>query len=301
MSNRSETYGAGSPDIAPGEYVDPRVAEGSARRALEYDFMRPATAQSLERRAQADMLPTLLRMGNGLSAREFRRFVEQKALPRMARHGMHARVISDGGILQVRLLSVLGDPVEGIRVSEMIAASSIPVPQSLTVAVIRPHALARCMQRSGEQDHRNVKGELLGAAVLASFLAPVAAREQWQQVALPAGRGVFVGRVDDAGLFTLATFIRPGQNGRATRWDAFLHAIGPVPDPSKTTSRKQMDNWCEALVARLSAAGPISVRFPVLRQPYMPRRDALDERWAARERTARTERDGELVTSAFSE
>jgi hypothetical protein len=266
-------------DLRPATYVDPRVAEGSARASLDR-MVDPDMAHRSLRRAKTTFGPLVANMRN-VSRREFRRHVERRIIPMLTKQRVYSRLVETPVALELRSLTVYGNSTDGMRSLEHVSSNVLPVPRIVEIALIRPHAVARCMQRNGVTDRGAIRREIAAAMVLCSHLAPLATAEQWKQVAVPTENGVFLGFVDDDGLLVLCTYIRPGQNDRESRWDALLREFGPVPMESVLSLGREAVEFCESLMERLTAPGPLSERFPALRQPYRPRQDALEIRWSA--------------------
>jgi len=266
-------------DLRPAAYIDPRVADGAARASLDR-MVDPIFAYRSLRKAKNVMAPVVASM-RSVTRREFRRHVERRVIPMLMKQRIYARLVETPAALELRTLTVYGNSTEGMRSLEHVSSNVLPVPWIVEIALIRPHALARCMQRNGVTDKSGIAREVSAAMVLCSHLAPIAATEQWKQVAVPTENGVFLGFVDNDRLLVLSTYIRPGQNDRESRWDDLLREFGPVPINSVLSMSNESVEFCEALTRRLTAAGPLADRFPALRQPYRPRRDAQEIRWAA--------------------
>ncbi|WP_143327058.1 hypothetical protein [Paraburkholderia hospita] len=88
----------------------------------------------------------------------------------------------------------------------------------MPLILIKPHAIARLMQRAGPTDFSAVRLPVLDALTTAFSLGPKILSAGWRQVGIPASGGVFAGHDNDRGTLELSTWFIPGANGRVSRW-----------------------------------------------------------------------------------
>lgn len=255
--------------------VDPRVAHGRAKAALEARNIPPA---EWDRRIADLFLDAIHGAGASRRPRDLRR----KAVPRLVKalHREKLLVFDDplGDGAQLLCFSRAVTATEGLRESRHhldLETGCITVTDLL---VITPHAIARCMQRNGTDRYEDVVPELRAACDVSPLVLIMANGEGWAQVGIPTPKGLFVGGFESTGALTAKTYFVPGANGQRSRWDRYFRYFQPMPDMGNG-----WDSDCPAYVDRMLDAAdvPLATRFPFLLEPYSHAEDPEASRWPA--------------------
>ncbi|MCA8291839.1 hypothetical protein [Burkholderia vietnamiensis] len=149
---------------------------------------------------------------------------------------------------------------------------------------ISPHAIERCMQRTGSMSFDDMHEYFSQAFGSAIPLMSVGLREGWQQCAAPVRDGVFVGSIGDGGLtWHMDTFISRKAHEPESRWDRFKGLFPAFPDWPHEDRRciEVVGNWMNEQLQRITAHAPIASRVRFLRRPYTPGVDRDASAWAA--------------------
>ncbi|MFW6852896.1 MULTISPECIES: hypothetical protein [Burkholderia] len=270
-------------------YVDPRVARGRARFELSGSPRLIAEARRWE---ISDVITRALDAFAGeRTRRNLMRLLARQVAPRLARLGLEPYV----GALDAREGLFLGfatmSAEHGLREFELQLTVPDLVLRSFASTSIRPHAVARCLQRNGVMSLAEIETETRLALVLARAIRSLALAERWRQLAVPTPRGLFVGALDAHDEVALATYLRPGDNHRPSRWQGYAALFAAMPDwqARPLPPAGEVLHWMIDHIVALQASAAFVERFPFLLEPYRNVDDPLDAMWSA----ARTEaRDG---------
>ena len=153
--------------------------------------------------------------------------------------------------------------------------------RSFASNVIRPHAVARCMQRNGVMSLTEIEHETNVAFVVARVMRSLALAEHWQQIGVPTPHGLFVGTLTDARDVAMNTYFRPGDNDRPSRWSGFAECFSAMPDwrPEQVRHGGDLLQWMVNHIVALQESAPFFERFPFLREPLRDSGDPLDAAW----------------------
>lgn len=256
-------------------YVDPRVANAHAKKALKFITTDP----SVLHRKIATALASVVHTGT-MSNRDFRRRLEKKVLPALTRLGVIATVIQNDGYAVLTCYALCGNETAGaIELIISLDCRELRISQ-LEATVVTQHAVARCLQRNGVTDFSDIEFELWEALKLAEMVGDAAANRDWLQVGVPTSKGLFVGTFDGTTV-TLHTYLQPGKNGRPSRWDPFLALVGTVPslqpDPA---SLQRFAGWVKGFAPLIYEDPRVDAAAPFLKTPYTRGEDPLDAAWA---------------------
>ncbi|KDB08121.1 hypothetical protein LIG30_2645 [Burkholderia sp. lig30] len=268
-------------------YVDPRVAHGRAR----FDLSRsPRLLADARRWEISDVITHALDTFAGeRTPRNLMRLLARQIAPKLARLGLEPYV----GILGTRQGLFVNfstmSAEHGLREFQLDLTVPGLVLRSFASTAIRPHAVARCMQRNGAPSVDAIGHETQVAFVLARVMRALALAEHWKQVAVPTARGLFVGALSDADDVCLNTYFRPGDNDRPSRWQAFAELFAAMPDwtPEQIRHGGDLLQWMVNHIVALQESAPFAARFPFLLEPYRHADDPLDAAWAAARAHAR--------------
>lgn len=259
-------------------YIDPRVAHGRAKFDLGKDDSLFRINRAL---AVADVIMEALCAASSCATRRERaRMLQKKAVPALRRLGIAASTKTGKPLIAV---FVSHDPVEGLRQIVAHVDTEITSCDYETMTAITPHAVARCLQRNGIQTLDAIEGDLLRALHVASGIRSLAWDEGWRQIGIPCRKGLFVGTVEGKNRFHLKTYLKPGANGRDSRWSNYQSLFEGMPEFGGDKVRRAVDTieWMKMRAEESAAAGPVCRRFPFLTQPYEATDDSLDARWDA--------------------
>jgi hypothetical protein len=261
-------------------YVDPRVAHACARVELE---RRTVTPVELTEKINRILDDHSRRCVFGKSGREVRRDIEQKVLPAVRKAGLDCAQFDHNGRSGIYMQTVVGCAEKGMRGVQFEYVPNSTGRKTLTggeIFVIKPHAVARCMQRNGVLRLNAIDLELKSAIWMAKVLCEYSCAEGWQQIALPTPLGLFVGVIDPASCIpVLATYFKPGENGRSTRWERYREFFAPLVAAGQATTEADLKKYVSNTKELLSEQGPLSERFPWLLQSYECCADPEDHRW----------------------
>ncbi|WP_246792165.1 hypothetical protein [Burkholderia perseverans] len=268
-------------------YVDPRVAHGRARFDLSGSPRLVAEARRWE---ISDVITLALDTFTGeRSRRNLMRLLSRQIAPRLARLGLEPYVGPLGGREGLFVNFATMSAEHGLREFELHLTVPDLVLRSFATTAIRPHAVARCMQRNGAMALTEIEHETRIAFVLARVIRGLARAEHWRQLAVPTPRGLFVGALTDHDDVGLATYFRPGDNDRPSRWQAFAALFAAMPEwlPEQVRTGGDLLHWMIDHIVALQASAPFVERFPFLLEPYRSVDDPLDATWAAARAHAR--------------
>ncbi|MBF5011872.1 hypothetical protein [Burkholderia pseudomultivorans] len=262
-------------------YVDPRVAHGRAR----LDLSRSPRLVADARRAEiGDLIARGIDAYAGeRSRRNLMRLLARRIAPQLARLGLEPYVGALGAHEGLFVNFSTMSAEHGLREFQLQLTVPDLVLRSFATSVIRPHAVARCMQRNGTLTLAAIEHETRVAFVLARVVRSLALAEHWRQLAVPTGRGLFVGALTAGDDVCLNTYFRPGDNDRPSRWAAFSALFAGMPDWSAAQVRhgSELLQWMINHIVALQESAPFVERFPFLLEPHRSAGDPLDAAWAA--------------------
>ncbi|MGF6440625.1 hypothetical protein [Paraburkholderia youngii] len=259
--------------------IDDRVAHSRARLHLSEQAV---SLHHHDRRIAEMMSKGLQRVHQqGLSLRTFRRTFGDKLVRELQKAGYTCWYKGDDAeTFSLCILANVVDPTNGLRsVTYAFALRT----QAMTAACcfrVTHHAIARCLQRNGTMKISDIRTDLRVASGLSWAFMCLAHEQGWQQVAVPTPTGLFLGEYNATDGLVLRTFVRPGENGRVSRWSRVLDAFDGLPptsdmhnDAAVTGYIDRSNVWLEANSTRIGA------KLPFLRQPYVATADPLDRAW----------------------
>ena len=253
-------------------YIDSRVAHGRSK----YDLGKDERLFRINRAHDvANAIKAVINAASSCTRRRDKvRMLERKAVPALRRLGVRAHVTNAADATMIALY-VSHDPVEGIR--EVVARLDGDMRRCIndTLTAIDPHAVARCMQRNGAQTFEEIETDVLQAIHLTSGIRHLVMHERWRQIGIPGRNGLFVGTVMETGQILLKTYLKPGANGRDSRWSRYQSLFEGMPEFTDDAIRRNRDvgNWMVRHAFDLCDEGPVCNRFPFLTRPY----EAVDE------------------------
>ncbi|KVA20211.1 hypothetical protein [Burkholderia ubonensis] len=261
-------------------YVDPRVAHGRAR----FDLSRSPRLFAEERRWEiSDVVTRGIDGFTGVrTRRNLMRLLERQIAPKLARLGLEPYV---GALGQCEGLFVNFSTMSaehGLREFQLQLTVPDLVLRSFASNAIRPHAVARCMQRNGVMSLAGIEHETRIAFVCARVIRSLALAEGWRQVGVPTSLGLFVGVLTDARDVSMNTYLRPGDNDRPSRWSGFAGLFAAMPHwrPDQVRHGGELLQWMINHIVALQESAPLAERFPFLREPLRDADDPLDAAWA---------------------
>lgn len=261
-------------------YIDPRVAHALARRGLT-ELSSPAATQRKmsEAAGRIAQMPAL----RGANSRDLRRHLEKKAYPILDKYALLSCVKRTPTGVFLVAQDFAGNPEEGFKLVQLQIDCHNWVGGGVDLVTVRPHAIARLMQRTRTTDFKVVQPLLVNAAFRAVMLASVCRRDGWKQVGVPCAEGLFCGSViGDGDSVDLATWFSPGFNGRQSRWEPYMTAIGePMGDDGpalfeKAGFFKALIEWSDHL-----RSASLSTQYPFLLRAYAQKSDAMNGLWSA--------------------
>lgn len=178
---------------------------------------------------------------------------------------------SGGWELEIRQLSVKFSP----GYLEHVSMKRLPV-------TISGHALERMFQRTGSIQWSMVRDCLADAALLLNAAIPAHVAAGCKQCAIPAEKGLLVGRVVGSEL-AFRTFL-PGL-ALQPKWQMLLSDLTKFPVEHKQaveTSALTSDDEAESAMKTLLGSGKHKWLF----EPFAPGVDPLNEAWHSKETTA---------------
>lgn len=259
--------------------LDHRVAHAKAKAGLMAIRQDPDVLSQKVRRAIGEACPLrrIIRSGT----RDLRRHLERKLIPALARLEVFATVESATGGLMVRGRAFAGNADCGFKVISFRLDCRRWLFNCSDLMIIRPHAIARLMQRTGTLDFADVIPVLIEAVDVAFMFRKIYACEGWKQVGVPAGGGLFVGSVEHGGVIEIGSWFVPGANGRQSRWTDFANYLGARLGETGTGLPESSDSLRAAFEMhdRVLARGAIVERFPFLARPHVRMKDPLSDHW----------------------
>jgi hypothetical protein len=270
-------------------FVDPRVAHGRAR----FDLNRSPRMFSEERRWEiSDVITNCLDNFTGTrNRRNLMRLLERQVAPKLSRLGIdpYVGVLGQHEGLFVNFSTMSAE--HGLREFQLHVIVPELVLRSFASTTIRPHAVARCMQRNGVMSIDEIERETSMAFVLARVMRPLALAEKWKQVGVPGMNGLFVGVVTDSNDICMNTYFRPAIADRISRWSGFAGLFSTMPVWSADQIRQGSDllQWTINHIVALRESASFVERFPFLLEPYHSTDDPLDATWNAARTSARAE------------
>lgn len=262
-------------------FVDPRVAHGRAK----FDLNRSPRMFAEERRWEiSDVVTTSLDNFTGLrNRRNLMRLLERQVAPKLARLGLEPYVgaLRDTEGLFVTFSTMSAE--HGLREFQLQLTVPELVLRSFASSTIRPHAVARCMQRNGVVSLAEIEPETSAAFVLARVIRPLALAEKWLQIGVPTALGLFVGALNDSNDICLNTYIRPAVSDRSSRWHGFAALFATMPPWNADQIRQGSDllQWMVNHIVALQKSASFVERCPFLLEPYHHLADPLDATWDA--------------------
>ena len=260
--------------------VDERVAHSRARLHLSEQAV---PLHHHDQRIAEVMGKGLQRVHQqGLSLRNFRRTFGEKLLRDLQKAGYTCWYSSeDAETFSLCVLANVVDPTNGLR--SVTYAFTLGT-QAMTAACcfrITHHAIARCLQRNRTVRLSDIRTDLRIASGLSWSFMCLANENGWRQSAVPTPTGLFLGEYTEEEGLVLRTFVRPGENGRASRWSRVLDAFEGLPkaadmrtDAGIAAYIDRSNVWLESNSRRLGA------ELTFLRQPYVATADPLDRVWS---------------------
>jgi len=262
-------------------YIDPRVAHGRTK----FELNRSPRMFAEERRGKITdiILKSLEDFTGTRNRRALMRLLERQIAPRLEHLGLEPYVGALGATEGLFVNFTTMSTEHGLREFQL----QLTVPDlaltSFASHTIRPHAVARCMQRNGVMSLAEIERETCIAFVFARVLRPLALLENWKQAAVPTTGGVFVGELRNNGDFYLNTYIRPADNDRPSRWSRFAALFSPMPNWTTAQVHEGSDllQWMINHIRALRETAPLAERFPFLIEHYEAADDPLDAIWNA--------------------
>ncbi|PTB22434.1 hypothetical protein C9I57_01185 [Trinickia symbiotica] len=268
-------------------YVDPRVAHGRAK----FDLNRSPRMFAEERRWEiSDVITQCLdNFAGPRNRRNLMRLLERQVAPKLARLGLEPYVGPVGHLEGLFLNFSTMSADHGLREFQLQLTVPDLVLRSFASCTIKPHAVARCLQRNGVISLAEIERETSAAFVFARTIRPLALVEHWKQVGVPTTNGLFVGEMTDSDDICMNTYIRPGDNDRPSRWSGFAGLFSDMPRWNADQIRQGSDllQWMVNHIVALQKSAPFVERFPFLTEPYRSIDDPLDATWAAARASAR--------------
>ncbi|KVM51385.1 hypothetical protein WJ58_21250 [Burkholderia ubonensis] len=268
-------------------YVDPRVAHGRAR----FDLSRSPRLFAEERRWEISDVVTRGIDGftGARTRRNLMRLLERQIAPKLARLGLEPYVGALGQLEGLFVNFSTMSAEHGLREFQLQLTVPDLVLRSFASNAIRPHAVARCMQRNGVMSLAGIEHETRIAFVYARVIRSLALAEGWRQVGVPTSLGLFVGVLTDARDVSMNTYLRPGDNDRPSRWRGFAGLFSAMPHwrPDQVRHGGELLQWMINHIVALQESAPLAERFPFLREPLRDADDPLDAAWASARAGAR--------------
>ncbi|WP_412024254.1 hypothetical protein [Burkholderia cepacia] len=261
-------------------YVDPRVAHGRAR----FDLSGSPRLVADERRWEiSDVVTRGVDDFTGVrNRRNLMRLLERQIAPKLARLGLEPYVGALGHAEGLFVNFSTMSAEHGLREFQLQLTVPDLVLRSFASNAIRPHAVARCMQRNGVMSLAEIEHETRIAFVAARVMRSLALAEGWQQIGVPTPHGLFVGTLTDAHDVAMNTYFRPGDNDRPSRWSGFSALFSTMPDwrPEQVRHGGELLQWMVNHIVALQESAPFVERFPFLREPLRDAGDPLDATWS---------------------
>ncbi|KVO90977.1 hypothetical protein [Burkholderia ubonensis] len=261
-------------------YVDPRVAHGRAR----FDLSRSPRLFAEERRWEISDVVTRGIDGftGARTRRNLMRLLERQIAPKLARLGLEPYVGALGQLEGLFVNFSTMSAEHGLREFQLQLTVPDLVLRSFASNAIRPHAVARCMQRNGVMSLAGIEHETRIAFVYARVIRSLALAEGWRQVGVPTSLGLFVGVLTDARDVSMNTYLRPGDNDRPSRWSGFAGLFSAMSHwrPDQVRHGGELLQWMINHIVALQESAPLAERFPFLREPLRDADDPLDAAWA---------------------
>ncbi|MGF6440718.1 hypothetical protein [Paraburkholderia youngii] len=274
-------------------YIDPRVAHGRAKFDLGRNpRIHPASFPDDVMRLMYEILGPILRKRPG--QRDLLCMLERELSPKVRKLGVTPFVGHAKGGAGFFLNFLARDAQEGIVQHAVMYDIALARMFAGIASRIEPHAIARCLQRIGKERVDDIESEIAAVFATSPAFVVCARVERWAQIGVPTPHGLFVGEMPEEGPPVLKTFIRPGENGRHSRWEGYraLFEAIPVWDNQSAVPANPFDGWAVAALERATQSGPIVQQFPFLAKPYERRDDPLDEVWRESPRELATARAG---------
>ena len=262
-------------------FVDPRVAHGRAK----FELNRSPRMFADERRDKLTeiVMKSLDDFTGASTRRSLMRMLSHQVAPKLERLGLEPYVGAFGNTEGLYVNFATMSAEHGLREFQLQVTVPDLVLTSFSSTAIKPHAVARCMQRNGVMSLDDIERETGAAFVFARALRALAQLEQWKQAVAPTANGLFVGDVVDNGDFHLKTYLRPSSNGRASRWSGVfdLFSTMPVWTLSQIHDGSDLLHWMIDEIVALRKSAALAERFPFLLKPYESADDPLDAAWHA--------------------
>lgn len=278
-------------------FVDPRVAHGRAK----YDLNRSPRLFAEERRWEiSSIVTTSLDNFTGIrNRRNLLRLLERQIAPKLARLGLEPYVGALGATEGLFVNFSTMSAEHGLREFQLQLSVPDLVLRSFASSTIRPHAVARCMQRNGVASLAEIEAETSAAFVLARVIRPLALAGNWRQVGVPTAAGLFVGALNDSNDICLNTYIRPATSDRDSRWDRFAALFATMPAWRAEQIRQGSDllQWMVNHIVALQKSASFVERCPFLLEPYRHVADPLDANWDAARASARADGGSDAAAS----
>jgi hypothetical protein len=262
-------------------FVDPRVAHGRAK----FELNRSPRLFADERRGKLIEIVTksLDDFTAAPTRRALMRMLSHQVAPKLERLGLEPYVGPLGSTEGLFVNFATMSAEHGLREFQLQVSVPGLVLTSFSSTAIRPHAVARCLQRNGVMALDDIGQETSVAFVFARALRALAKVEQWKQAAVPTPNGLFVGDVIDNGDFHLKTYLRPAASDRASRWSSFCELFSTMPawTLSQVHDGSDLLHWMIDQIVALRTSAALAERFPFLLKPYESADDPLDAAWQA--------------------
>jgi hypothetical protein len=260
-------------------FVDPRVAHGRAK----FELNRSPRMFADERRGKLTdiVMKSLDDFTAAPTRRALMRLLSHQVAPKLERLGLEPYVGTLGSSEGLFVNFATMSAEHGLREFQLQVTVPGLVLTSFSSTAIKPHAVARCMQRNGVMSLDGIERETSAAFVFARTLRALAQLEHWKQAAVPTANGLFVGDVIDNGDFHLKTYLRPAANGRASRWSGFFELFSSMPawTLSQVHDGSDLLHWMIDQIVTLRKNAALADRFPFLLKPYESVDDPLDAAW----------------------
>lgn len=257
-------------------YVDPRVAHGIARTALQDSILPLKDTVDKVRRALMVLCRSLTQEK---SMRALRRSLP-KHLPLFSKQvGGNVSMVEYGGsiLLAFTRASITED---GVCAHQFVVDCGTWTVSQAPIARTTQHALARLMQRCRTMDFNDIRMPTVEGMVRALMLREKALEQNWQQIGVPTAGGLFVGNINhDDGAIVLSTWFVPGAGGQLSRWAPYMLDLGEhakSSPPSEHLTEKELhqywdsvQSWAESL-----PLAELTRRHPFLLKPYQAQQDS---------------------------
>lgn len=264
-------------------YIDPRVAHGRAQFDLDASPRLVPEQRYWEVHSRLNLLGELARQKSDGARRKTLRYLEAQA-QQFRKLGMRTAIAKNGPYEGLFVEVLMRSADHGVIHLFLVYDVDTAWVYNVNATTITTHAVARCMQRLGRERVEDIQPEFDAVTGALHPLGSLAARRGWKQIGIPTRSGLFVGEWGRPEGPVLKTFLRPGENGRPSRWSEFADLFSGMPAGTGTGQGTgnylQIRDFVQAVIDRTGDKA-FSERFPFLTELEEKRADPLDERWDA--------------------